>query len=82
MPDLVAAVTAAADDPETFVDAVRPPHQEYAALAKALDDLHGQKEKGGWVKVPLGEGRSRNCGSAFRRAVISRDRRRSRRAAR
>lgn len=52
MPDLVAAVTAAVDDPEKFVDAVRPQHQEYVALAKALDDLHGQKEKGGWVKVP------------------------------
>ncbi len=52
MPDLVAAVTAAADNPEKFVDAVRPQHQEYVALAKALDDLHGQKEKGGWVKVP------------------------------
>ena len=52
MPDLVAAVTTASDNPEKFVDAVRPQHQEYAALAKALDDLHGQREKGGWVKVP------------------------------
>lgn len=52
MPDLVAALTAAIDDPKTFVDAVRPPHTEYAALQKALDDLHGQREKGGWVKVP------------------------------
>jgi murein L,D-transpeptidase YcbB/YkuD len=52
MPDVVAAVTAAADNPEDFVDAVRPQHPEYVALAKALDDLHGQKEKGGWVKVP------------------------------
>ena len=52
MPDLIAVVTAASEKPEQFVDAVRPPHQEYAALAKALDDLHGQREKGGWVKVP------------------------------
>jgi L,D-transpeptidase YcbB len=51
-PDLVAAVTKAADDPDGFVDLVRPPHAEYAALQKALDDLNGQKEKGGWVKVP------------------------------
>ena len=51
-PDLVAAVSAAVDDPEKFVDAVRPPHPEYAALQKALDDLNGQKAKGGWVKVP------------------------------
>ena len=51
-PDVVAAVTKAADDPDQFVDLVRPPHPEYAALQKALDDLIGQKEKGGWVKVP------------------------------
>jgi murein L,D-transpeptidase YcbB/YkuD len=52
MPDLVAAMTAAIDDPDSYVDAVRPPHAEYAALQKALDDLIGQREKGGWVKVP------------------------------
>ena len=52
LPDLVAAVTAAADDPEKFVDAVRPPHAAYVALAKALDALNGQREKGGWVNVP------------------------------
>jgi murein L,D-transpeptidase YcbB/YkuD len=52
MPDLMAAVTAAVDDPEKFVDAVRPQHDDYVALTKALDDLHGQKEKGGWLKVP------------------------------
>lgn len=51
-PDLVAAVTKAADDPDAFIDLVRPPHKEYADLQKALDDLNGQKEKGGWVKVP------------------------------
>jgi murein L,D-transpeptidase YcbB/YkuD len=51
-PDLVAAVTAAVDDPEQFVDAVRPPHPEYVALQKALNDLLGQKAKGGWTKVP------------------------------
>jgi len=51
-PDLVAAVSKAADDPDDFVDRVRPPHVEYVRLQKALDDLNGQKEKGGWVKVP------------------------------
>jgi murein L,D-transpeptidase YcbB/YkuD len=51
-PDVVAAVAKAADDPDAFVDLVRPPHPEYAALQKALDDLNGQKDKGGWVKVP------------------------------
>jgi L,D-transpeptidase YcbB len=51
-PDLVAAAAKAADDPDAFVGLVRPPHPEYAALQKALDDLNGQKEKGGWVTVP------------------------------
>ena len=51
-PDVVAAVAGAADDPNAFVDRVRPPHAEYVALQKALDDLNGQKDKGGWVKVP------------------------------
>jgi L,D-transpeptidase YcbB len=50
-PDMVAAVAGAADDPATFIDRVRPPHPEYVALQKALDDLNGQKAKGGWVKV-------------------------------
>ena len=51
-PDVVAAVSKAADDPDAFVDLVRPQHPEYVALAKALGDLIGQKEKGGWVHVP------------------------------
>jgi L,D-transpeptidase YcbB len=52
-PDLVATLAKIADgDTTTWVDAVRPPHVEYETLAKALDALHGQKEKGGWVSVP------------------------------
>ena len=51
-PDLVAALTGAIDDPATFIESVRPPHPEYAALQKAMDDLIGQREKGGWPKVP------------------------------
>ncbi|MBY0497844.1 MAG: L,D-transpeptidase family protein [Cyanobacteria bacterium] len=51
-PDLGAAVAKAADNPDEFIDLVRPPHAEYAALQKALDDLNGQKEKSGWVEVP------------------------------
>jgi murein L,D-transpeptidase YcbB/YkuD len=57
-PDLVAALTASMDDPSKFVDAVRPPHQEYAGLQKAMDDLTGQREKGGWVKVPSAQSTS------------------------
>jgi len=50
-PDFVAALTEHIDQPKQFVEAVRPRHPEYAALQKALDDLIGQREKGGWVKV-------------------------------
>jgi L,D-transpeptidase YcbB len=52
-PDFVAALTEIAEgDAKRWLDEVRPPHPEYAALAKALDALHGQKEKGGWPTVP------------------------------
>ena len=51
-PDFVAALAKAADDPSTWIDAVRPPHPEYAALQKALDALIGQRDKGGWPPVP------------------------------
>lgn len=52
MPDVLAAVSGAVENPEKFVDAVRPRHDDYVKLAKALDDLIGQREKGGWVSVP------------------------------
>jgi murein L,D-transpeptidase YcbB/YkuD len=70
-PDVVAAVAAAVDDPEQFVDAVRPPHAEYAALQKALDDLIGQREKGGWAKVPstLKPGQSGDAVVALRKRL-------------
>ena len=52
-PDFVAALMKVADTgAKEWIDAVRPPHQEYDALADALDALHGQKEKGGWPVVP------------------------------
>ena len=52
-PDLVAALGKIAEgDPDEWVDLVRPPHDEYVALGKAFDALHGQKEKGGWATVP------------------------------
>lgn len=72
LPNLLAAVTAAVDAPEKYLDAVRPPHQEYVALAKALDDLHGQKEKGGWVKVPstLKPGQSGAAVGALRQRLV------------
>lgn len=52
-PDFVAALaTIAEGDPGQWVELLRPPHPEYAALAGALEALHGQQEKGGWVRVP------------------------------
>lgn len=50
-PDLVAALSSDLDRPAKYIEHVRPPHPEYAALQKAMGDLLGQKEKGGWVKV-------------------------------
>lgn len=50
-PDYAGTFSQALDDPLKWIESLRPPHPEYAALQKALDDLHGQKEKGGWVSV-------------------------------
>jgi murein L,D-transpeptidase YcbB/YkuD len=51
-PDFSAGLSQAVDDdPLAWIESVRPPHPEYAALQKAMDDLHGQREKGGWPKV-------------------------------
>jgi murein L,D-transpeptidase YcbB/YkuD len=37
-----------------WLDAIRPGHPEYAALQKALADLTGVRQRGGWPKVPAG----------------------------
>lgn len=54
-PDYVGTFSQALDDPLAWVESMRPPHAEYAALQKALDDLHGQQEKGGRPMVPAVE---------------------------
>lgn len=51
-PDYTGTFAKAVDDPLEWIESLRPPHPEYAALQKALEDLNGQKEKGGWVSVP------------------------------
>jgi murein L,D-transpeptidase YcbB/YkuD len=52
-PDYLAALAKIADgDPKDLAGMVRPSHPEYAALQQALDALYGQKEKGGWTRVP------------------------------
>jgi len=67
-PDLVAALIGAVDDPPKYLESVRPPHREYIALQKAMDDLIGQREKGGWPKVPstLKPGQSGSAVTALR----------------
>ena len=52
LPDLAAALQrAAAENVALFLDAVRPPHPEYAALQTALTSLRGQQSKG-WPTIP------------------------------
>ncbi|HEX7779057.1 MAG TPA: L,D-transpeptidase family protein, partial [Vicinamibacterales bacterium] len=54
-PDLVATLTSAIDGSLAgWLDAIRPQHPEYAALQKALADLTGVRQRGGWPKVPDG----------------------------
>jgi murein L,D-transpeptidase YcbB/YkuD len=55
-PDLAGSLAQALDNGSvtTWLDRVRPPHAEYAALQKAYADLRGQLEKGGWPTVPSG----------------------------
>jgi murein L,D-transpeptidase YcbB/YkuD len=58
LPDLAKALGKAVDgDLESWVDAVRPPHAEYAALQRALTNLLAEREKleaGDWPRVPAG----------------------------
>ena len=63
-PDYTAAFAKAVDDPLEWIESLRPPHPEYAALQKALDDLHGQQEKGGWVTVPAAAIKRGSAGAA------------------
>jgi murein L,D-transpeptidase YcbB/YkuD len=52
-PDLAASLAGALpDNVSTWLDTIRPPHAEYAALQKALVSLQGQADKGGWPTVP------------------------------
>lgn len=63
-PDYPGTFAQAVDDPLKWIESLRPPHAEYARLQKALDDLHGQKEKGGWVAVPAGVLKPGSTGTA------------------
>jgi murein L,D-transpeptidase YcbB/YkuD len=55
-PDLPASLEeAAVDDFGAWLDGIRPPHPEYAALQRALGQLRGQRDKGGWQTVTVRE---------------------------
>jgi murein L,D-transpeptidase YcbB/YkuD len=54
-PDLAGTLySAIGDSLAGWFDAIRPGHPEYAALQKALADLTGVRQRGGWPKVPAG----------------------------
>jgi L,D-transpeptidase YcbB len=73
--DFVGTLVGAVDDDVTkWLDMIRPPHPEYAALEKAYLDLLGQKEKGGWTLVPSGvlkRGKSSPAVVALRQRLIA-----------
>ncbi len=74
-PDLVGTLVGAVDDDVTkWIEMMRPPHPEYAALAKAYLDLLGQKEKGGWTMIPAGalkQGKSSPAVVALRQRLVA-----------
>ncbi len=43
---------AAGSDVKTWLDTLRPPHPEYAALELALDNLSAVQRQGGWPTLP------------------------------
>ena len=52
-PDFVATLSSLVNgNIDSWLDTVRPRHPEYAALQKALADLRGDQEQGGWPRVP------------------------------
>jgi murein L,D-transpeptidase YcbB/YkuD len=67
-------VRAVDDDVKKWLDTIRPPHPEYAALEKAYLDLLGQKEKGGWTVIPPGvlkQGQSSPAAGALRQRLVA-----------
>ena len=55
IPEFAATLVKASDDPEGWIDSVRPPHPEYIALETALTSLLYQRDHGGWRPVPTGK---------------------------
>jgi murein L,D-transpeptidase YcbB/YkuD len=54
-PDFAAKLNAALDgNLESWIEEIRPHHPEYVTLQKALADVRGQLEKGGWPQVTAG----------------------------
>jgi murein L,D-transpeptidase YcbB/YkuD len=54
-PDLAGSLNGSIDGSlEGWLASIRPQHPEYAALQKALADLTGVRQRGGWAKIPAG----------------------------
>jgi murein L,D-transpeptidase YcbB/YkuD len=72
-PELGATLAHAVDDPEAWVDSIRPPHPEYAALSSALVSLQSQREKEKWPVVAdkLAPGRSSPSTIGLRRRLAA-----------
>ena len=74
-PDFATQLAERADgDLQAWFDTLRPRHAAYAALQKALVDLHAENEKGGWSVVPGGTwkaGTSHPSVAALRRRLIA-----------
>jgi murein L,D-transpeptidase YcbB/YkuD len=51
-PDFAGTLSAYVENPVAWLEAVQPPHPEYAALRKALENLRGQRANGPWPEVP------------------------------
>jgi murein L,D-transpeptidase YcbB/YkuD len=75
-PDLPASLAQAIDDDDLsdWLQAIAPPHPEYAALQKGLADLHLHQERGGWPGVPAARfaaGKSHRAVPALRQRLAA-----------
>ena len=55
VPEFATTLAGATNDPQRWLDSVRPPHPEYVALETALVSLLQQRDGEGWFPVPAGK---------------------------
>jgi murein L,D-transpeptidase YcbB/YkuD len=55
IPEFAPTLARASDDPEGWLDSMRPPHPEYIALETAMISLLHARDRGGWKPVPKGK---------------------------